>query len=74
MDSINISWCSVKSALKVAFKYLMHGVVIAMAIRLVPDYGSLIDDKELAVIAITSAVTMFLMNKFLPDNFIALNI
>ena len=69
-----ISWCSIKSAIKIAFKYLVQGIVIALAVKYTPVYGSLIDDKEVATIAVVSAVTMFALNKLLPDNFISLNI
>ena len=73
-SQFTLSWCTLKTAIKIAFKYLIHGAIIALAVKFTPVYGTLIDDKEAATIAVVSAVTMFVLNKFLPDDFIALNI
>lgn len=70
----SLTWCTLKHALKIALKYLVQGIVIALAVKYTPVYGSLIDDKEVAVIAVVSAITMLVLNKFLPDNLFTLNI
>lgn len=65
---ISIDWCSLRHALKVAFKYLIHGAVIALSIRYFPAYGQLMDTQELVTIAVISAVTMFVSNRVIPDS------
>lgn len=65
---IKFDWCSIRHALKVSFKYLIHGAIIALSIRYFPAYGQLMDTHELMTIAVISAITMFVSNRVVPDS------
>jgi uncharacterized membrane protein YraQ (UPF0718 family) len=54
--------------LQVAVKYLVHGLLIAAAIRYFPAYGALITDEEVVSIAVVIAIATFVLNKFVPDH------
>lgn len=65
---ISIDWCAIRHAIKVAFKYMVHGAILALSLYYFPAYGQLIDRSELIVVAVVSAVTMFIGNRILPDS------
>lgn len=59
-------WCTLKTFLRVAIHYLIEGALIGLAVKYIPAYGAVIDTHEVMVIAVTSAVVSFLLEKLMP--------
>jgi hypothetical protein len=55
------------TALKVVFKFLFEGLIVALAVKYVPVYGHAIDNHEVVVIAIIAAVVSFILERILPS-------
>jgi hypothetical protein len=60
------SGCNLGNIIKSAFKFLFQGFLVALAVRFMPAYGAVIDTHELLMIAFSSAIVEFLLERILP--------
>lgn len=60
------SGCTIGNIIKTAFKFLFQGFLVALAVRFMPAYGAVIDTHELLMIALSSALVGFLLERILP--------
>lgn len=64
--------CTITNIVKTAFKFLFQGFLVALAVRFMPAYGAVIDTHELLMIALSSALVGFLLERILPTTTISI--